>query len=107
MMKEYQVTLICRNGAYKPVSCIVKKEQYTNDDYSSVATFKKELQKMGIKKICEKRGWRLSDLSNYGYTRYKVRAYNKAEIEQANKDRYEQIKEQHYQDGSWKRPKTL
>ena len=107
MVKEYQVTLICGNGAYRPVSCIVKKEQYTNDDYSSIASVKKELQKMGVKKICGKRGWSLSDLSKYGYTRYKVRAYDKAEIEQANKERYEQIKEQHYQDGSWKRPKNL
>lgn len=106
MMKEYQVTLICGNGAYKPVSCIVKREQYSDIDYSNNVKVKKELQKLGIQKICGKRGWGLSDLSRFGYTRYKVRAYNKAEIEQANKERYEQIKEQHYQDGSWKRSKN-
>ena len=61
---------------------------------------------MGVKKICEKRGWRLSDLSRYEYTRYKVRAYNKAEIERANKERYEQIKEEKYSTGEWKRPKN-
>lgn len=106
MMKEYQVTLICGSGAYKPVSCIVKREQYSDADYSSNATVKKELQKKGVKKICEKRGWRLSDLAKYEYTRYKVRAYDKAEIAKANAERYEQIKEKHYQDGSWKRPKN-
>ena len=106
MIKEYQVTLLCGNGTYKPVSCIVKREQYSDIDYSKNSTVKKELQKIGIKKICEKRGWRLSDLTRYNYTRYKVRAYNKADIERANKERYEQIKEQHYQDGSWKRSKN-
>ena len=106
MMKEYQVTLICGNGAYKPISCIVKREQYSDLDYSTNATVKKELQKMGVKKICGKRGWSLSDLSRYGYTRYKVRAYDKAEIEKANKERYEQIKEEKYATGEWKRPKN-
>ena len=106
MMKEYQVTLICGNGAYKPASCIVKREQYSDVDYSSNATVKKELQKLGIQKICGTRGWTLSDLSRFGYTRYKVRAYNKAEIEQANKERYERIKEEKYSTGEWKRPKT-
>ena len=106
MLKEYQVTLMCGNGAYKPVSCIVKREQYSDVDYSSNATVKKELQKLGIQKICGKRGWTLSDLSRFGYTRYKVRAYNKAEIEQANKERYERIKEEKYSTGEWKRPKN-
>lgn len=75
MKKEYQVTLFCGNGAYKPVSCIVKREQLVDVDYSTNANIKKELQKMGIKKICEKRGWGLSDLAKYGYSRYKVRAW--------------------------------
>ena len=26
MIKEYQVTLVCSTGQYKPVSCIVKKD---------------------------------------------------------------------------------
>ena len=75
MRKEYQITLFCSTGAYKPVSCIVKREQYSDADYSANPTVKKELQKMGVKKICEKRGWGLNDLSRYGYTRYKVRAW--------------------------------
>ena len=75
MKKQYQVTLYCSTGAYRPVSCIVNREQYSDEDYSSLAIVKKELQKAGIKKICEKRGWRLSDLVKFEYTRYKVRAY--------------------------------
>lgn len=75
MQKEYQVTLFCGTGAYKPVSCIVKREQYSDSDYSGNKTVKKELQKAGIKKICQKRLWTLSDLARFGYTSYKVRAY--------------------------------
>ena len=26
MVKEYQVTLVCATGKYKPVSCIIKKD---------------------------------------------------------------------------------
>ena len=26
MLKEYQVTLMCKSGKYKPVSCIIKKD---------------------------------------------------------------------------------
>ena len=26
MIKEYQVTLVCASGKYKPVSCIIKKD---------------------------------------------------------------------------------
>lgn len=73
MIKEYQVTLFSK--AYKPVSCIVKKEQYADEDYSRNPRFKKELQKMGVKKICEKHRWQLSDLMKYEYTTYKVRPY--------------------------------
>lgn len=77
MIKEYQVTLYSKT--YRPVSCIVKREQYTDADYSADKNFKKELQKSGIQKICEKRYWQLSDLVKYGYTTYKVRAYKREE----------------------------
>ena len=26
MLKEYQVTLVCASGKYRPVSCIIKKD---------------------------------------------------------------------------------
>jgi len=74
MIKKYQVTLFCTTGAYKPVACIVNHEQADDVDLSTDKAVKKDLQKKGVKKICEKRLWRLSDLANYGYTRYKVRA---------------------------------
>ena len=75
MIKEYQVTLYSKT--YKPVSCIIKREQYTDADYSTNKTFKKDLQKAGIKKICEQRRWQLSDLSKFGYATYKVRPYKR------------------------------
>ena len=77
MKKQYQVTLYCPAGAYKPVSCIVNREQYADEDYSANKIVKKELQKMGVKKICEKRGWGLNDLVRFGYSTYKVRAYSR------------------------------
>ena len=75
MIKQYQVTLYSKT--YKPVSCIVNREQYSDLDYSSNPNFKKQLQKDGIKKICQKRRWQLSDLVKFGYSTYKVRVYEK------------------------------
>lgn len=75
MIKEYQVTLYSKK--YKPVSCIVKREQYADVDYSKNPNFKKELQKDGLKKICQQHRWQLSDVTKYGYTTYKVRAYKR------------------------------
>lgn len=77
MNKSYQVTLFCTIGAYRPVSCIVNRQQESNIDESQDKIVKKELQKQGIIKICQKRLWTLSDLTKYGYTRYKVRPYEK------------------------------
>lgn len=72
--KKYQVTLFCTTGAYKPVACIVTNQQADDTDLSTDKEIKKKMQKMGVKKICEKRLWQLSDLARYGYTRYKIRA---------------------------------
>ena len=74
MIKKYQVTLFCTTGAYRPVACIVNNEQADNTDLSMDKIERKKMQKAGVKKICEKRYWQLSDLSKYGYTRYKIRA---------------------------------
>ena len=76
MIKKYQVTLFCSTGAYKPVACIVNNEQENDIDLSNDRDERKKMQKAGVKKICEKRYWQLSDLSKYGYTRYKIRAVN-------------------------------
>lgn len=72
--KKYQVTLFCTTGAYKPVACIVTNQQADDTDLSTDKEVRKKMQKMGVKKICEKRLWQLSDLARYGYTKYKIRA---------------------------------
>ena len=103
MMKEYQITLICTTGQYKPVSCIVKKDSKEVLEKGRTA-FVKELQQQGIKKICQKRLWTNADLKKYGYTKVKVRQYDKEKIAKENAERYEKIKEEKYASGEWKRP---
>ena len=107
MMKEYQVTLICSTGQYKPVSCLIQEEQEDNSlDLSKVTGSRKKLIDRGIKKICAKRYWSSADLKRYHYTKVKIRLYDKAQIEAENKERYDAIKEAKYASGEWKRPKN-
>ena len=94
-MKQYQVTLLCVDKKYKPVSSIVTTEEVDNQ----------VITKKGIEKICIQRGWNGKDLKKYGYIKVKVREYDKAKIEAENKARYEKIKEEKYASGEWKRPK--
>ena len=94
---QYQVTLICENGKYKPVSAIVTVETETE---------KSVLSRKGIEKICIARNWTKKDLQRYGYTKVKMRVYDKEKIERENKERYEKIKEEKYASGEWKRPKS-
>lgn len=91
MMKEYQVTLICTTGQYKPVSCIMKKDDRTLKTKGGKA-FKSELIQEGIVKICQKRYWSSKELKKYNYTKVKVREYDKEKIEKENAERYERIK---------------
>lgn len=104
MIKEYQVTVMCENGKYKPVSCIIKREQ---DDVLTIGkeAFTREVRKAGIIKICQKRGWTAADLKRFGYTRVLAREYDRERIAEANAARYEAIKEAHYASGEWQRPK--
>ena len=74
MIKKYQVTIICPTGEYKPVACIINNEQNTDEDLSLNKTIRKELQKKGLIKICQKRFWTTSDLKKYNFTKYKIRA---------------------------------
>ena len=97
MKKQYQVTLICENGKYKPVSTIVTMEETTD---------KKAIMREGQKKIMIKRYWSMADLTRYGYTKGKIREYDKEKIEQENAARYEALKEEKYASGEWKRPKS-
>ena len=97
MKKQYQVTLICENGKYKPVSTIVTMEETTD---------KKAIMREGQKKIMIKRYWSMADLTRYGYTKGKIREYDKEKIERENAARYEALKEEKYASGEWKRPKS-
>lgn len=103
MMKEFQVTLISTTGKYKPVSCIVKAD--TKEMLKVGSAFVKDIQQKGIIKICQKRLWTNADLKKYGYTKVKVRQYDKEKIAKENAERYERIKEEKYQSGEWQRPK--
>lgn len=104
MMKEYQVTLVCTTGKYKPVSCIIKKDSEEIKKIGKTA-FVGMLKQEGIKKICQKRYWSNRELKEYGYTTVKVREYDKEKIAQESAERYEKIKEEKYQSGEWQRPK--
>jgi hypothetical protein len=95
-MTDYQVTLICTTGEYKPVSAIVSVEE-------SIA--RADIIIKGTNKICQKRLWTAADLKKYHYTKAKIRVYDKEKIEAENKARYEAIKEAKYASGEWKRPK--
>ena len=105
MMKEYQVTLVCATGKYKPVSCIIKKDSEEIKKIGKTA-FLGQIKQEGIKKICQKRYWNNRELKEYGYTKIKVREYDKDRIAQENRERYEQLKEEKYQSGEWQRPKN-
>ena len=97
MKKQYQVTLICENGKYKPVSTIVTMEETTD---------RRAIMREGQKKIMIKRYWSMADLTRYGYTKGKIREYDKEKIEKENAARYEALKEEKYASGEWKRPKS-
>ena len=97
MKKQYEVTLICENGKYKPVSTIVTMEETTD---------RKAIMREGQKKIMIKRYWSMADLTRYGYTKGKIREYDKEKIERENAARYEALKEEKYASGEWKRPKS-
>ena len=92
---KYQVTLMCANGKYRPASTIVEMD---TKDVSAIKT-------RGIQKICAQRYWTKLDLKNYGYTKVKIRIYDKEAIDKENAERYNRIKEEKYASGEWKRPK--
>ena len=106
MTKEYQITLMSTTGKYRPVSAIIKQEQENEMDLSKNKTCRTTLINRGVEKICAKRYWTAADLKKYGYTKVKIREYDKVKIDADNKARYEQIKEEKYNSGEWKRPKN-
>lgn len=106
MKKQYQVTLICITGQYRPISCIITREQETEENLLNNPTERKAIIADGVRKICAKRYWDNTYLKQYHYSKVKVREYDKEKIEEENKLRYEQIKEQKYATGEWKKPKS-
>ena len=104
MLKEYQITLVDKSGTYRPVSCLLKRD---NAEIGTIGknAFVKKLQKDGIIKICQKRYWTNTDLKKFGYNTVKVREYDKEKIEKENAERYERIKQEKYKTGEWKKPK--
>lgn len=91
MIKEYQVTLMCETGEYRPVSTIVKAN---TDDLLKMGktSYINDIRKRGIVKICQKRYWGSADLKRYHYTKVKMREYDKEKIAKENAERYERIK---------------
>ena len=90
IMLNYQVTLTSTTGQYKAVSTIVKAEKITT---------KEEKQKVinkGIVKIAQQRRWTNTDLKKFGYTKVKIREYDKAKIDKQNAERYEKLKQEKY-----------
>lgn len=105
MIKQYQVTLVCTTGQYKPVSCIIKKD--TNEIAKiGKSAFVGQIRQEGVVKICQSRRWGNREIKNYGYTKVKIREYDKEKIAQENAERYAKIKEEKYQSGEWQRPKN-
>ena len=99
---EYQVTLKCGNGKYKPVSCIITNEKIDLENKAE----KTALINKGIAYICAKRYWTKTDLKKYNYVKAIVREYDKEKIKAENEAKYARIKEEKYASGEWKRPKN-
>ena len=79
MTKDYQVTLFCTTGQYKPVSTIVKAD---TDNISKMGknVYIKDIQLRGIQKICVQKYWSNRELKMYNYTRVKIREYHKTRL---------------------------
>lgn len=102
MRVQYQVTISDPNKRYRPVSCIVNREQVK--DYNALC-YSQEKQKIiqdGILKICAKHGWTGQELMKMGYTQVSTRKYDKALIDAQNRERYRKMKEEKFASGEWK-----
>ena len=99
IMLNYQVTLTSTTGLYKAVSTIVKAEKITTKEE------KQRVINKGIIKIAQQRRWTNQDLKKFGYTKVKIREYDKAKIDKQNAERYEKLKQEKYACGEWKAPK--
>ena len=75
MKKQYQVTLICATGQYRPVSTIVTIEQNNEDNLLLDPNKKQEIIQKGVVRICQQRYWTDRDRKKYAYTKAKAREY--------------------------------
>ena len=87
---EYQVTLICKTGQYKPMSTIVEYEEVDLKDKKQ----KSKVAQKGLEKICVRRCWKSTDLKKYNYSIIKVRRYDKDKIAWDKAIRYNEIKKE-------------
>lgn len=87
-MITIQCTLFSVTNKYRPISTLLEIEsiKYYN-------THKQEVQQRAIDKIVVQRKTERWCLKRDGYTRMKVRVYDKKKIEEA-KERYEKIKKE-------------
>lgn len=99
-MKQIQITWSTPTNQYKSISTVIDVESVK--DFN---TNQKEYITKAKIRVMSKRYWSSEDMKRYGYTVMKARVYDKEKIKQENVERYERIKEEHYADGSWKRPK--
>ena len=67
MLVNYQVTLFCTTGQYRPVASIVSYEQEdASVDLSKDKEKRAPIIQRGIEKICAKRYWKGAVLKNMG-----------------------------------------
>lgn len=64
---KVQVTIFSNKGR-RPISCLVNVDSLTKEDT-------KQVQRLGVQKICNKMRWEKFHLMEYGYTKVKVRPY--------------------------------
>ena len=88
-MATLQFTLFSTTGKYKPMSVLL--EVPSVKDYNEHA---EEYKKKAIRKMCLQRNTDGYYLKKNGYTKIKVRVYDKEKIAQENAERYEKIKEE-------------
>lgn len=105
MRQSYQVTIMCKTGAYKPVSCLIGMEQEQGIDLTKDIIKKKEITKRGVNKICASHSWSARELQKYGYATVKCRYYDKDATIREQAERYSKLKEEKYASGEWERPK--
>lgn len=88
-MIQLQCTLFSSTGKYRPMSTLVKVESV---DYFK--EHKTEVQTRAIQKICVQLNTEPWCLKRDGYSKMKVRVYDKAKIDAEKAARYEQIKKE-------------